>query len=179
MSEGQGSGPPPTAGSQLTCCLIFRVRSLLQSVAIVSVSILGFGPKNEAYPHSNSSRSQCNLLQPRLNLALHPFKFRGGSTRSHYPVRVQYELLRSAFIEGVVASRCILQGQHCDIHRLRDSHLVVQDGHHELPVVTEHGTLPRTETVGFSPAKTNPQTQHALLGIGVLGSRIVSDLQSG
>src|SRR6266446_10804481 len=94
-------------------------------------------------------------------------------------MRVEYELLRSTFIKGVVASRRILQGQHCDIHRLRDSHLVVQDGHHELPVVTEHGTLPRTEAVGFSPAKTNPQTQNALLRIGVLSSRIVSDIQSG
>jgi hypothetical protein len=54
----------------------------------------------------------------------------------------------------------------------------VQDGHHELPVETEHGTLTCTEAVGFSPAQTDPQTQHALLRIGVLGPRIVSDIQS-
>src|SRR6266851_243922 len=94
-------------------------------------------------------------------------------------MRVEYELFRSAFIKCVVSSRRILQVQHRDIHRLRDGYFVVQDGHHELPVVTEHGTLTRTEAVGFSPAKTNPQTQNALLRIGVLSSRIVSDIQSG
>src|ERR1035438_3771790 len=93
-------------------------------------------------------------------------------------MRVQYELLRSAFIKGVVASRRILQGQHRDIHRLSDRYFVVQDGHHELPVETEHGTLTCTEGVGFSPAQTDPQTQHALLRIGIFGSGVVSDIQS-
>src|SRR6266851_2649108 len=94
-------------------------------------------------------------------------------------MRVEYELFRSAFIKCVVSSRRILQGHHGDVHRLRDGYFVVQDGHHELPVVTEHWTLTRTEAVGFSPAKTNPQTQNTLLRIGVLRSRIVSDVQSG
>src|ERR1700680_5020824 len=75
------------------------------------------------------------------SLASRSYQFRGsGSTRSNDPMRVEYELLRSAFIKSVVAARRILQGQHPDIHCLRDSHLVVQDGHHELPVETEHGT---------------------------------------
>src|SRR5271169_2688948 len=93
-------------------------------------------------------------------------------------MRVEYELLRSTFIKGVVAAWRILQGQHGDIYRLSDRYFVVQDGHHELPVETEHRTLTCTEAVGFSPTQTDPQTQYALLRIGVFGSRIVSDIQS-
>src|SRR5271163_1478243 len=93
-------------------------------------------------------------------------------------MRVQHKLLRGAFIKRVVAARRVLQWQYFYIYRLRDSHLVVQDSHHELPVETEHGTLTRTEAVGFSPSQTDPQAQHTLLRIGIPRTRIVRDIQS-
>jgi hypothetical protein len=47
----------------------------------------------------------------------------------------------------MVPARRILQWQYLDIDRLRDIHLVMQDGHHKLPIVAKHGTLPRSEAV--------------------------------
>src|SRR5216683_7597517 len=66
----------------------------------------------------------------------------------------------------MVPARRVLQWQYLDIDRLSDIHLVMQDGHHKLPIVAEHGTLPRTEAVGFGP----PQAQHALPRVRVLGA---------
>src|SRR5258708_36517314 len=72
-------------------------------------------------------------------------KFGPGSTRPDDPVRVQNELLRCTLVEVTVPARRVLQGQDLDIYRLRDTHLVMQDSHHKLPIVAEHGALPRSE----------------------------------
>src|SRR5258708_30272397 len=55
----------------------------------------------------------------------------------------------------------------------------MQDSHHKLAVVAQHGTLPRSEAVGFGPAQPNPQAQHALLRIRVLVAALVVDIKTG
>src|SRR5258708_22622803 len=76
-------------------------------------------------------------------------KFSPGSTRPYDPVRIQNELLRCTLVEVTVPARRVLQGQDLDIYRLRDTHLVMQDSHHKVPIVAEHRTLPVSETVGL------------------------------
>ena len=88
-------------------------------------------------------------------------------------MRVKYELLRCTFVEVPVTGGRFLQGQHRDICRLRDIHLVMQNGRHQLPVVAEHGTLSRSEAVELGPTQTDSQAKHAFPGVGVLGGRIV------
>jgi hypothetical protein len=47
-----------------------------------------------------------------------------------------------------------------------------KSGHHKLPIVAKHGTLARSEAVGFGPPQANSQAQHALPRIRVLGASV-------
>lgn len=104
-------------------------------------------------------------------------KLRRGSTRSQNSVRVQNELLRRTFVKVSVTLRRILQRQHCNIHGLRSGNPVVQDGHHQLPVIAQHRILPGTESVGFGSDKADPKAQHAPFRSGMISARIVSNVQ--
>jgi hypothetical protein len=75
---------------------------------------------------------------------------------------VQNELLWHTLVEVAVAPRSLFQRQHRDIYGLRNSDLVVQNGHHQLTVVSKNRALPRTEGVGVCPAKSDPKAQHAV-----------------
>src|ERR1700758_1323161 len=93
-------------------------------------------------------------------------------------MRVEHELPRGALVEVAVSAWRIFQWQYCDIDRLRDIHFVMQDGHHQLAIVAEHGTLPGSEAMGLGPAQAASQAQHALPRVCLLGARIVCDVQT-
>src|SRR5215469_7672020 len=99
-----------------------------------------------------------------------------GGQRS---VRIQHEFFGRTMVEVAVALRRILQSDHGSVNCLGDMHLVMQDAHHQLAVVTHHGALTRGESMTFCPAQANADTEHANLRIFVNPARVTGDVESG
>ena len=66
-----------------------------------------------------------------------------------------------------------------DVDGLGDFDLVVQDGHHQLPVVLQHGTLASGEDVRFRPSQADADAEISMLGSLVHSTGIVGYIETG
>src|SRR6202046_2730869 len=123
--------------------------------------------------HAKTGRAPTDPGRPKArNSAPTPHEFGVVRPRGfHHPVWVQDELLRYPLVKVPVALRRIFKGQHRRIHRLCDRDPVVQNGHHELPVIAKDWTLARPAAVRLGPAEADSQAKDAMLRIRILGSR--------
>src|ERR1700722_3242742 len=78
-------------------------------------------------------------------------------------MRIQHELLRRSFIEVFVTLNSLFQFYDGDVDRLGDFDLVVQDSHHQLTVVLQHGTPASAEGMRFRPSEADPDTEIPML----------------
>ena len=72
---------------------------------------------------------------------------------------VKDEFLGSSFVKVLVTLWCLLQRNDGGVDRLGDLHLVIEDCHHQLTMVTHHRTLTGGEREGLCPAQTNAYTK--------------------
>src|SRR5882757_2210858 len=105
--------------------------------------------------------------------------FPSSSYLCDFPVRVDDKLVRDAGVEGLIALRRLVEGNHLDIDDVGDRQRVPQDRLHELPIVLDDRSLSGVETVGFCPAETQAKAEIAKLGCLLLCSRIFSHIQTG
>src|SRR6478735_6055554 len=94
-------------------------------------------------------------------------------------VRVEHELRRRAGVEFRVALRRVLQGNRLRVDVLGDMHPVMQDGHHQLPVVLHDRTLSRGEAEGLGPARSEAERERTFLRGLVHAARVPGDVESG
>src|SRR3954447_10515237 len=74
-------------------------------------------------------------------------------------VRVEDVLAGRALVELLVTARGVVERDDRGPHVLRDLHPVVQDRHHQLPVVAHHRALTGVEGVRLGPAEAEPDGQ--------------------
>ncbi len=91
---------------------------------------------------------------------------------------IENVLLRSSLIEILITSRCIFERHDCGIHGFRRMRFVVENGHHQLPVVAQDRTLTGCESMGLGPSESNPHTQNAALRVLVFAAWVVGDIES-
>src|SRR5215467_4264251 len=94
-------------------------------------------------------------------------------------VWIEHELLRRSFVEVLVTLNRPFQLDDGHVDRLSDLDFVVQDSHHQLPVVLQHRTLARGENVRFRPSQADADTEISMLGSLVQSSRIVRYIEPG
>ena len=93
-------------------------------------------------------------------------------------MRIQDKLLRGAFIEILIALNRLVQSHDGDVDGLGNFDFVMQDCHHQLPVVLQNRTLSGGKYVGFCPAQTNPDPEASCLGVFIFRAGIVGDVES-
>jgi hypothetical protein len=67
--------------------------------------------------------------------------------RRDYTMRIKNKLLRRTSIEVLVPLNSLFQFYDSDVDGLGDFYLVVEDCHHQLTVVLQHGALTSGENV--------------------------------
>jgi len=91
---------------------------------------------------------------------------------------VKDEFLGSSFVKVLVTLWCLLQRNDGGVDRLGDLHLVIEDCHHQLTMVTHHRTLTGGEREGLCPAQTNAYTKLTDLRVLVNAAWIASYIQA-
>src|ERR1035438_1765961 len=76
-------------------------------------------------------------------------------------MRVYYVFLCGTFVEVPITLRGFVQADDGDIAVLGRMNLVVQDGLHELTIVTQHGALAGMEGTRLRPSQANADAQGA------------------
>src|ERR1700722_16930684 len=94
-------------------------------------------------------------------------------------MRIQHELLRRSFIEVFVTLNSLFQFYDGDVDRLGDFDLVVQDRHHQLTVVLQHGTLASGKGMRFSPSQADTDTEISMLRSLVHSPGVIGYVQTG
>src|SRR4029453_18545978 len=96
-----------------------------------------------------------------------------------HAVRVDDVLAGRALVELLVALGGLVERDHGGVDVLGDLHLVMQDRHHQLPVVLHHRALAGGEGVGLGPAEPDPDRQRPDLGRLVDRARGAGHVQPG
>ena len=91
----------------------------------------------------------------------------------NHAVGIEHEFLRRPFIEVLVALDRLVQGHNGDVDGLGDFDFVMQDRHHELPVVLHDRTLTGGKDVGFPPSQADADAEVSRLGALIGCARIL------
>src|SRR6266516_6544371 len=94
-------------------------------------------------------------------------------------MRVQNEFLGRTLIEVFVSWWRLVERDYSDVDAPGRVEFVVDHRVHELAVVSHDRTLPRHESVGFSPAQSNPYAEVSGLRVLVYAARIVGHIETG
>ncbi len=86
---------------------------------------------------------------------------------------------RGAAVEVMVPTRSFVQADHGSVHRFGDLRPVMQDGLHELTMVSRHRALASMEGVGLGPSQADANAEIPGLSSVVNAARIIRDVQAG
>src|SRR5205823_2242550 len=92
---------------------------------------------------------------------------------------IDYELRRRALVEVLVTLRTFVEADNFHVDSLRHLDLVMEDRHHELPVVLHNRALSGEEVVRLRPAEANANAQVAGLCGVVDTTRVVRNVETG
>src|SRR4051794_39375895 len=93
-------------------------------------------------------------------------------------MRIDDELLRSSLIEVLIAARALVEADYLHIDGLGDMNLVIQNRHHQVPVVLHHRALSRVEVMGLRPSQPDTDAQITRLRRVVDATRIVRYIEA-
>ena len=88
-------------------------------------------------------------------------------------------ILRRSFVEVFVPLDGLFQIYNGNVDRLGNFDLVMQDRHHQLPVVLQHWTLTGGEGVGFRPAQSDADAEISMLSGLVEPAGVVGHIETG
>src|SRR5690242_2562464 len=94
-------------------------------------------------------------------------------------MRVQNEFLGGTLIEVFVSLRRVVERDHSDVDALGRVEFVIENGVHELPVVSHDWTLARHEAVRFGPPQSNAYAEISGLRGLVHTARVVGHIETG
>src|SRR5215207_3619901 len=93
-------------------------------------------------------------------------------------VWVEHKLLGRALVEVLVALRSLIERDDRGVDGPGDLGPVVEDRHHQLPVVLHDRALAGVERVALGPAEPDADLERPLLGLGVRGARVAGDVEA-
>src|SRR5215212_4467931 len=93
-------------------------------------------------------------------------------------VWVEHKLLGRTLVEVLVALRSLIERDDRGVDGPGDLGPVVEDRHHQLPVVLHDRALAGVEGVALGPAEPDADLERPLLGLGVRGARVAGDVQA-
>src|SRR5215207_393134 len=93
-------------------------------------------------------------------------------------VWVEHELLGRTLVEVLVALRSLIERDDRGVDGPGDLGPVVEDRHHQLPVVLHDRALAGVERVALGPAEPDADLERPLLGLGVRGARVAGDVEA-
>src|SRR5215212_1103461 len=93
-------------------------------------------------------------------------------------VWVEHKLLGRTLVEVLVALRSLLERDDRGVDGPGDLGPVVEDRHHQLPVVLHNRALAGVERVALGPAEPDADLERPLLGLGVRGARVAGYVEA-
>ncbi len=73
--------------------------------------------------------------------------------RGDRPMGIEYEFFGDALVEGFIPLRGVFQSNHPGIDDLCNRQPIMQDRHHQLPIIFEHWRLAGVKGMRFRPAE--------------------------